>query len=278
MELWAEIRQGRRPAAEVLRDGPGLQAPQPDPDLRRGIADRLQQVDQRLTGLEVLAPGGDLDAGHHDLPVALRRQLAGLLRRRGDGQGPDPASGVGDDAVGAEVDAPVLHLQHGPGAALQAAGGQHLEHPPLKGLVDGLDMALLRRGLLQQPEEARPVAGAGDQVHPQLPHVVHMGLGVAAAHRHHGAGVLPLDAVDHLPGLLVADRRDGAGVHNVGVRLLPKGHDFVPPAPQFLLHGLGLVLVHLAAQGVDGNFHRFSFDGIFRLRSSHFRNWLGLVK
>ena len=43
------------------------------------------------------------------------------------GEGADGPPGVGDDAVGAEVDAAVLDLQHGPGAALQAAGGQDLE-------------------------------------------------------------------------------------------------------------------------------------------------------
>ena len=258
VELRAEIGQGGCPAAEVLCDGPGLQAPQPDADGRCGGADSLQQVDQGLPVFQVLAPGGDLDARHHDLPVALRCQRPGLLHGSGDGQGPHPSPGVGDDAVGAEVDAPVLHLQHGPGAALQAAGGQDLEHPPLKGLVDGLDLPLLRRGLLQKADEARPVAGAGDQVHPQLPHVVHMGLGIAAAHRHHCARVLPLDAVDHLPGLLVADRRDGAGVHDVCVRLLRKLRERVPPGQQLLLHGLGLILVHLAAQGIDGNFHGIS--------------------
>ncbi|SCJ66884.1 Uncharacterised protein [uncultured Blautia sp.] len=85
-----------------------------------------------------------------------------------------------------------------------------------------------------------------------------MGLGIAAAHCHHGAGVLPLDAVDHLPGLLVADCRDGAGVHDIGIRLIGKLRERVPPCQQLLLHGLGLILVHLAAQGIDGNFHGIS--------------------
>ena len=38
MELGAEVRQGGRPAAELLCDGPGLQAPQPDADSRCGFA------------------------------------------------------------------------------------------------------------------------------------------------------------------------------------------------------------------------------------------------
>ena len=69
--------------------------------------------------------------------------------------------------------------------------------------------------------------------------------------------MVPADTVQHLTGLLVADRRDGAAVHYVGVRLGGKGHHLMAPAAELLLHGLGLVLVHLASKGVNSNFHRF---------------------
>ena len=85
-----------------------------------------------------------------------------------------------------------------------------------------------------------------------------MGLGVAAAQRRHGVGMLPPDPVEHLPGLLVADGGDGTAVDDIGIRLLSKGHHLMAPCPEGLLDGLGLVLIHFASQGIDGNFHGYS--------------------
>ena len=257
VELGTQVRQSGGPAAEVLRDRSRLQTAQADADAGGGGADGLHQVDEGLTRFQILAPGGNFDARQDDLPVAVGGEARRLLHRLFQGQGAHRAPGVGDDAVGAEVDAAVLHLQHGPGAVFHAAGGQHLEHPALEGLVDGLQAALLRHRLLQQADEAGAVAGAGDEVHVQFPHIVGVGLGVAAADGHHRAGVLPAGPVEHLPGLLVADRRDGAGVHHIGVRRVGKVHDLVAPGPERLLHGLGLVLIHFAPEGVNGNFHWF---------------------
>ena len=110
MELRAELGQGCRPAAEVLRHRPGLQGPQPQPELRRGGGEPLHEVDEPLAIFEVLAPGGDLDARQHYLPVALVLEPFRLLPGLGEGQGPHRSPGVGNDAVGAEVDAAVLHL------------------------------------------------------------------------------------------------------------------------------------------------------------------------
>ena len=70
--------------------------------------------------------------------------------------------------------------------------------------------------------------------------------------------MFPADPVEHLAGLLVADRRDGAAVDDIGIRRVGEVHDLVSPAAQLLLHGLGLELVDLAAQGVNGNFHGIS--------------------
>lgn len=93
-----------------------------------------------------------------------------------------PPPGVRDDAVGAEVDAAVLNLQHGPSAALQAAGGQNLKGAAVEGVVQGGDGLALLPGALQQSGEAQPVPGAGHQIHPQAVHGVRVGLGIAAAH------------------------------------------------------------------------------------------------
>ena len=259
MELGTQVGKGRCPAAEVLRHRTGLQAAQPQPHpLRHGGAGGLQQINEALPGLEILAPGGDLDTREDDLPVSGRRQFFQLTHRLRRRQGAHPAPGVGNDAVRAEVHAPVLDFQKAAGPVGKAAGRQHLELPAGESVVQGLRRGTLCHGLLQQVHKGHPVSGACHQVRPQLPGVVLVGLGIAAADGGDGLRVLPADPVEHLAGLLVADRRDGAAVDDIGIRRVGEVHDLVSPAAQLLLHGLGLELVDLAAQGVNGNFHGIS--------------------
>ena len=98
-----------------------------------------------------------------------------------------------------------------------------------------------------------------------------MGLGIAAAHCHHRRRMLLLYPVDHLPGLLVADGGDGAGIHHIGVGLVGKFHYLMSFCPEGLLHSLRLILIYLAAKGVNGNFHRFSLR--FQNRSYIMNNY-----
>ena len=58
-----------------------------------------------------------------------------------------------------------------------------------------------------------------------------------------------------LPGFFIADGGDGAGVDDVGVRRGLKVHQRVATPLKLLLHGLRLVLVDLAAEGVNSNSH-----------------------
>ena len=121
--------------------------------------------------------------------------------------------------------------------------------------VNGFQILFACGSFLQQGDKALPVAGTGNEIHPQLPHILGMGLGVAAAHRHHRRRVLLLHPVDRLPGLLVADRSNGAGVHNIGIRLIGKVHHLMAFCPEGLLHSLRFILIHLAAKGINGDFH-----------------------
>ena len=259
VEVGAQVGQGSRPAAEVRGDGSGLQRAQAHPGVRgQPLTDGLNGLDELRLSLQVLSPGGDLDAGEDDLPVARRLQLPGLPDTFGQGEGAHPPPGVGDDAVGAEVDAPVLHLQHGPGAALQPAGGEGLEGAAGEGVVQGGDGLAVTPLPLQQVHKAGAVPSAGDQVHPQLLHVVRVGLGVAAAYGDDRVGGGLPGPADHLPGLLVADGGDGAGVDHIGVRRLLKGDQAVAPLGDQLLQGLGLVLVDLTTKCIKCNLHNKS--------------------
>ena len=94
-----------------------------------------------------------------------------------------------------------------------------------------------------------------DEVDAQLLSLRGVGLHIAAAGSHHGLGIAALGPADHLPGFFIADGGDGAGVDDVGVRRGLKVHQRVATPLKLLLHGLRLVLVDLAAEGVNSNSH-----------------------
>ena len=135
MKVWAQVGQDGGPAAELLCNSPRLQRAQPNAEVRYRPADSLHQVNQGRAVFQVLAPGGDLDASEHDLLVARCRQGSGLAYGFVQRQGADRSPGIGDNAVGAEVDTSVLHFQIGSGAALHIARMEHLKAPPPEGLI-----------------------------------------------------------------------------------------------------------------------------------------------
>ena len=255
MEVGAEVLMPRQGLAEGPVHHPRLQGTQADADVPGRPADRVDQRAQ--TGLlrQVPAPGGDLDARDHDLPVALLTEGNRLRHRLVQRQGPHRPPGVGDDAVGAEVAAPVLHLEHGPGPLPQTAGGQPLEAAALQRLVQALAPLPGAQGLEHLLQKGLASAAAGQNVRPQRTHRRRIDLAVAAAHPHDGLRVLPPAAPDHGPVLLVRHLGHGAGIDDVGVAGLGKIAGLMAHLPQQLLHGLGLVLVDLAAQGVKGKLH-----------------------
>ena len=61
---------------------------------------------------------------------------------------------------------------------------------------------------------------------------------------------------DGLPGLVAAGGGDGAGVDDVSIGRAVEVHQMVAPADKLGLHGLGLILIGLTAQGVDGDIHK----------------------
>ena len=254
--MGAQVGQGGRTAAELRGDGPGLQAAQPHPDVGRDRpADGLHRVDKGQTIPQFLPPGGDLNPGEDDLLITGLRQGLGLVGALLQRQGAHPAPGVWDDAVGAEVDASVLDLQHGAGAALQTAGRERFKTPAVEGVIQGCDGLALLPGPLQQLHEASPVPRPGDQVHPKAAHILRMGLGVTAAYGDDSVRSRLAGPPDDMTGLFIAHRRDGAGVDNIGVRLPLKGDQGVAAPDSQLLQGLGLILIHLAAQCIKCDLH-----------------------
>ena len=193
------------------------------------------------------------------------RQRLGLGHSRVNGLAAHGAAGEGDDAVGAEVAASVLHLEHSAGAPHQPAGGEHFKIVPFQRIVHRYPGGggAIQRGLLHLIQKGHPVAGARHQIHLQPGHFLRLRLGVAAADGDEGVRVGALGAADHVPTLFVADGGDGTGVDDIYIGLCIKLREGVAAAGQNGLHGLGLVLVDLAAQGVNGIAHKnFSLAGI----------------
>ena len=255
MELGAEVRVTPELPAEVLGNDPGLQASQPDADLGHRLAQGRQQGCQRGLARQVYAPAGDLDACHHDFPVALSGQLLCLLQSGFQWGGADGTPGIGDDAVGAEVDAAVLDLQHGPGPLLQPAGRQDLKFPAAQGIVQGVLVGLALQGLQQVGQELLPPAGASQYINAQCLDSLRGVLGVAAADADDGLRVLPAAPADHGPVFLVGNGGDRAGIDHVGIALLVETADLVAHRAQQVLHGLGLILVCFASEGIKSNSH-----------------------
>ena len=133
--MGAEVGQGRQAGAEIFRDCARLQGAKADPHLRHGMAHGLDEAGQVRPAGQIPAVGRQLDAGDDQLPIPLLGQPPGLLRRLVGGERAHGPAGVGDDAVGAEIGAAVLHFQHGAGAPLQPARGQGLEDPAAEGVV-----------------------------------------------------------------------------------------------------------------------------------------------
>ena len=256
VELRAEIGVDAERLAEVLVDGARLQRAQADPDRGDRRAERRQQLPQAAAVLPLPAPGGDLDAVDDDLAVALGGKALRLLHRGLQRHGAHPAAGIGDDAVGAEIVAPVLDLQQRPRPRGKPARGQDLKRARLARVVHALPF-LARGGSFDHvADEGLAAVGADEHVDVQLADLVRAALGVAAAHADGGGRIQLAHAPDGVAGFLVGNGCDGAGIDDIAVADLVKAAEGMPALHQQLLHRLRLVLVDLAAQRVTCKFHR----------------------
>ena len=170
--------------------------------------------------LEVNAVGGDLDAGHDKLSVALFVKLPCLLCRLLYRQAAHPATGVWDDAVGAEIDAAVLNFQKRTGVTRNGAGGQLLKHSALKGLIEHFFMRTGKRRIFDSFDEFHPVAAAEHDIGAELFGGVGAKLRIAAGHGDDRTGVFLTQTVYRLTGLAPCLGGDGAGVDDDGIGAL----------------------------------------------------------
>ena len=167
VEMRTEPWQLAGALTEIFGNRTGFQTAQTQAHIPCCLGNGFQQVDQRGTVLEIVTVGGNLDTGNDDLAVTLPVKL--LCLRHGDlhGQRAHTAACVGNDAVSAEVDTAVFHLQHSAGTGCHAAGRQHLKLAALEGIIHQLHGCMLRCSLFQQVEKGHAVSGTGNQVDAQ---------------------------------------------------------------------------------------------------------------
>ena len=166
--------------------------------MRRSLGDGDNDIGKVGLALEVNAIGGNLDAGHDKLTVTLFVKLPRLFCRLLYRQTAYPAAGVGDDAVGAEIDAAILYLKERTGVARNRTGGQLLKHSALKGLVEHFFMRALKRRIFDGFDELHPVAAAEHDIRTELFGSVGAQLRVAAGHGDDGIGVFLTQTVYRL--------------------------------------------------------------------------------
>ena len=236
-------------AAEVLRDDRRLKGTQAQTHLRRGRGNRLHSVGQCQRARQIPAVGRDLDAGQHQLPVALGGQMRRLTRHFIQRQAADAAARIRDDAVGAEIVAAVLNLQHRARAAVGRARRQRLKVKALERIIHARDGRVLTECAQNVIHERLLAAAAVHHVGTDGRRVLRAELRPAAAHGAQRLRVFLAQFADHLARLAPALRRDGAGVDDDQVDrfAVRRGRKAVRVQERF--DRLRFILVDLAAEG-----------------------------
>ena len=180
----------------------------------------------------------------------------GLLHRQIKGHAALGATGKGDQTVGAEVLAAVLHLEQGPGAPGQTAGRQQVEEG--RRFVPQIPDAVLCQ-LFHDGNDAAFVGGADDGICAAgLPGLFGLHLGIAAAENQPGVGVDFFAPAGGVAGFPVGQGGDRAGVHHIHIGKAVKGHDLMTVLGKQALQRLGFKLIGLTAKGIKCNFHHKS--------------------
>ena len=205
---------------------------------------------------QLLAIGRQIDACKYLLLVPGLPQLQHFLPKLLQRLGAHPSPGIGDDTIGTEPVTPVLDLQKCSGPAMKRRHGHLFKRFPL--LVRGnIHDSLLGGKVLHHPGQQIPSPGVS-QHHigfQQTRCLLWERLGHASGEHHHRSGIVPLGPAQRLADLLVAGSRHRAGVDHHNIGLLTGSRLLKPAGEQCLQHGLGFILIHLAAKGDDFCLH-----------------------
>ena len=249
MKMSADLTGRGGTAAKVLRDDRRLDRTEAQAHLRCGGGHCLNGVGQRECARKIPPIGRDLDAGQHKLTVTLLGQMRSLPHHFIRRKTADAAARIRDDAIGTEVVAAVLDLEHRARAAIGSAGRQRLKVKAAERVIDAGDGCVLTKCAQNIIHERLLATAAVHDIGADGGCVLGAELRPAAAHGAQCLRVLLAQLADHLARLAPAFRRDGAGIDDDQVDRvsLPCGRKSVRVQQRF--DRLRFILVDLAAEG-----------------------------
>ena len=207
-----------------------------------------------------------MNPGKHDLLISVPGQCFHFPTHTFHGTAPYSSSGIGNDAVGAELVTSVLHLDIGPGMLCCPRKMQILILPGMADIhqifSDPFPAFFI---CFQDMDDLFFPVIANHNVH-AVRYFLRLFLHITAAGRHDGVRVHLPGAVQHLAGFPIRHVRHRTGIDNIYICLFMKRHDLIAAVLQQFLHGLRLICVHLAAQVVQCSF----FPHIYVLFSKMF--------
>ena len=248
MKMAADLTGRCGAAAKILRDDRRLDRAEAQAHLRRGGGHRLNGIGQRECARKIPPVGRDLDAGQYELTVALLGQMRSLPRHFIRRQTADAAARIRDDAVGAEVIAAVLDLEHRARAAIGSAGRQRLKVKAAERVIDAGDGCVLTKRAQDIVHERLLAAAAVHDIGADGGGILGAELRPAAAHGTQCLRVLLAQLADHLARLAPAFRRDCTGIDDDQIDrvTLPCGRKSMRVQQRF--DRLRFILVDLAAE------------------------------
>ena len=248
MEVGTYLPRGGNAAGKIIGNDRRLQRTQAQTHIGCRFRNGLDTVGQSDVLPQILAIGGDFNARDHQLTVAFRFQLGSLLLYLGNGQGAHTTAGIGNDAVGAEVHAAVLDLQHGAGTSADSTCGQFFEVHTAEGVVDAAGGLLFQYRSFDGIDESMLIPCAEYHVAADVRRVVGAQLAPAAADNSGRLGMAGRQVADSLAALSAAFRCDRTGIDDDGIGLLTFCGSAMAPLSQHGFDGLCFVLIDLTAK------------------------------
>ncbi|KAF0189989.1 MAG: hypothetical protein FD168_287 [Desulfobulbaceae bacterium] len=266
MEMGQEVLLFGHKGEQLLADFFGFNGAEAKTDVRMGAAESAHQLHAigffLNSRAQILSVEPNMDAGDHHLAVSFGLEDGRLLENFFQGQAAAGAAGVGDDAVGAEIIAAVLHPEAGAGPTPEVTHGQMAD---LFFLQDrGHEHSRVARSGAERSLHQLLLVGVADNADgriDQLRQFLAGHLGITAGDNDSCFGVLADELTDNMSGLSPGTGSDGAGVDHNDISTFLGADHAAAGSLKAALEGGGFILVDLAAKGADGNFLH-SFQGV----------------
>ena len=255
MKMRADLRQLRHIFHKCLVDRTRLQGTQPDSADSFHLMHGPDQGGKVFSLSQILPVGAEVNAGENDLLHATGHKTFCLLHDIRDFPAADPASCIGNNAVGTELIAAVLHLQKCPGVSFRPVCFQLFYFSvfsDFRGICPPAAPCEIPFQLLHQIAlSVTPDNQVYGRILLQLlsPH-----LGITTHGNDNRIRIHAARLVKHLAGFPVRNICHRAGIDHIDIRSRLERNNTVTGVLQRLLHGLQLIRIHLASQIVKCRF------------------------